>query len=226
MKNGTATQDVFHEMFDNIQTGRWAAGDAIPSERTLIGQFGVSRIAIREALSMLRGIGVLDVAHGRRTKIRELDSESFGRLLPLLLASGAQQTFTHVFDVRLALESRTAYLAASLRDERDLEKIGKLAMRYRRAVEAESPRAWEIDMQFHLEIARMTGNPLYPILLEALTDFIVFAQKESCKGDPSRQRRAAAAHRKIAKAIAAQDAEAARAAMETHLRYSLTRNIS
>jgi GntR family transcriptional regulator, transcriptional repressor for pyruvate dehydrogenase complex len=225
MKNGTATQDVFHEMFDHIQTGRWAAGTAIPSERKLIGQYGVSRIAIREALSMLRGIGVLDVQHGRRTKIREVDSETFGRFLPLLLASGAQQTFEQVFDVRLALESRTAYLAAILRTEEDLEKIEGLVKRYRELAEAKDSQAGDVDLEFHLEIARVTGNPLYAILLEAISDFIRFAQKESCKDDPLRRRRAAAAHAKIAKAIAAQDAEKARAAMENHLRYSLTRKI-
>jgi GntR family transcriptional regulator, transcriptional repressor for pyruvate dehydrogenase complex len=226
MKNSTATQDIYREMLANIQNGRWAAGAAIPSERILIGQYGVSRIAIREALSMLRGIGVLDVQHGRRTRVREVNSETFGRLLPLLLATGAQQTLEQVFDVRLAIESRTAYLAAGRPLDGHASKIERLAERFERLGESNNSQAVKVDLEFHLEIARMTGNPLYPILLEALADFIAFTQKESCQGSPLRRRRAAAAHAEIARAIVAREPEAARAAMEDHLRYSLSRRIA
>src|SRR5690606_4067522 len=88
----TATRGVFDAMFQNVSTGRWPVWTAIPSERTLIQDYGVSRIAVREALSMLRGLGVLGVGHGRRTVVRKIDSETFGQLFPLMLSSGGQQT--------------------------------------------------------------------------------------------------------------------------------------
>jgi len=219
----TTTQNIFRQMLDSIQVGEWPVGSAIPSERTLIDQFGVSRIAIREAVSMLRGLGVVDVSHGRRTLVREIDIKVFDRLLPLMLSSGGQRTFEQVFDVRLAIESRAAYLAATSRTDEQMREIDKLAKQYRKRAISGSARALETDLAFHLQIARATGNPLFAILLEALARFVVFGQIESCKDDAARRKRAVLAHEAIAEAIAERDSERARVEMEAHLRYSASR---
>jgi GntR family transcriptional repressor for pyruvate dehydrogenase complex len=83
--------------------------------------------------------------------------------------------------------------------------------------------ALKTDLEFHLEISRATGNPLFSILLEALSRFVLFGQIESCKNDPKRRKRAIEAHAAIAEAIANSDAERARAEMESHLLYSAAR---
>ena len=114
MPNATATAQLFQRMIDNVAGGVWKAGEEIPSERALMSEFSASRLTIREALSMLRGLGVLDVSHGRRTRVRQVPSETFSKLLPLMLACGGQQTFEQVFEVRLALEVQSAALAAEL----------------------------------------------------------------------------------------------------------------
>jgi len=212
-------------MLGNIQAGRWTVGAEIPSERALIDQFGVSRIAIREALSMLRGLGVVDVGHGRRTRVSRVDSVTFGKLLPLMLASGGQQTLDHVFEVRLAIESRTAYLAAERHTDEQLQQLRELVEGFRRYKTEGHEAATSTDLEFHLLIARMSGNPLFPILLEALAGFVTFAQEASCRDVPHRSQRAVWAHESIADALADRDAERARIEMEAHLRYSATRRI-
>ena len=213
-------------MLGKIQAGRWCVGAEIPSERMLIDQFGVSRIAIREALSMLRGLGVVDVGHGRRTRVSKVDSETFGKLLPLMLASGGQQSLDQVFEVRLAIESRTAYLAAERHTEDQMQQLRELVERFRRYRTEGREEATSADLAFHLLIARMSGNPLFPILLEALAGFVTYAQEASCKDDAHRSRRAVLAHESIADALDDRDAERARVEMEAHLRYSATRRIS
>ena len=222
----TATQSVFRKMLANVHTGQWPVGSAIPSERTLITDFGVSRIAIREALSMLRGLGVLDVGHGRRTQVRKVDSETFAQFLPLLLASGGQRSFDQIFEVRLAVESATAYLAAKRRSDEQVSLLNELVDRFRDEHLSGSENGSATDLEFHMAIAKMTGNPLFPVLLEALGSFVAFAQRESCKDDPARSQRAVAAHEAIADAIAAGDAERSRVEMEAHLRYSATRKLN
>ena len=224
-KTSSATQNVFQEMLANIQSGHWPIGTAIPSERTLIDEFGVSRIALREALSMLKGLGVLDVRHGRRTKVRTVGSEAIAYLLPVMLTAGTQETLDQVFEVRLALESRTAYLAAQCWTDDQMQTLRELLSRYCQLSEENKSGAVAVDLEFHLEIARITGNPLYPILLEALAGFIVLAQQESCKDDPVRRLQAVSAHKSIINALTARDPEWARVEMESHLRYSATRRV-
>lgn len=50
-----------------IRSGKWQAGEAIPPERLLIEQYGVSRITIRQALANLVAAGLLYRKHGRGT---------------------------------------------------------------------------------------------------------------------------------------------------------------
>jgi GntR family transcriptional repressor for pyruvate dehydrogenase complex len=222
----TTTEAIYQQMLDSIQLGEWPVGTNIPSERTLIDQFGVSRIAVREAVSMLRGLGVVDVSHGRRTRVRKLDAKVFDQLLPMMLSSGGQQTFEQVFEVRLAIESRAAYLAALSRTEQQLKQLRVLCEKFRKLVQSSSGMAAvRTDLAFHLQIAEATSNPLFPTLLEAISRFVVFGQEESCKADPVRRQRAVAAHESITEAIVARDAERARVEMEAHLRYSASRAI-
>jgi len=222
----STTEIVYKEMLGSIQLGEWPVGSKIPSERTLIDQFGVSRIAIREAVSMLRGLGVVDVSHGRRTRVRKIDAKVFDQLLPMMLASGGQRTFEQVFEVRLALESRAAHLAALSRTDEQLKNLRLLVEKFRKQSQSVSgTAALKTDLAFHLQIAEATGNPLFPILLEAIARFVVFGQAESCKDDPSRRERAVAAHFAITDAIADRDADRARVEMEAHLRFSATRVI-
>jgi GntR family transcriptional repressor for pyruvate dehydrogenase complex len=223
----STTEAVYRRMLDSIQLGKWPIGSRIPSERSLIDQFGVSRIAVREAVSMLRGLGVVDVSHGRRTRVRKIDARVFDQLLPLMLATGEQRTFQQIFEIRLAIESRAAYLAATERTDEQMKQLELLVNKFRKQTRASTGRAaLRTDLEFHLLIAEATGNPLFPTLLEAIARFVVFGQAESCKDNPARRKRAAAAHQAIVEALADRDAERARVEMEAHLRYSATRVIN
>lgn len=223
--NATTTETVFRNMLRNVQSGEWPVGSPIPSERSLIGDFGVSRIAVREALSMLRGLGVLDIGHGRRTLVRKVDSETFAQLLPLMLASSGQESFDRIFEVRLALETASAHLAATRRTEEQLETLWELVSKYEQHASKGSEDATALDLQFHLAIAQASDNPLFPVLLESLSAFVFFVQKESCRDDEVRLQRAIYAHQAITEAIADRDAERARVEMEAHLRYSAARKL-
>jgi GntR family transcriptional repressor for pyruvate dehydrogenase complex len=225
MISPTSTQQVFERMLRNVQAGVWETGSTIPSERSLIEEFGVSRIAIREALSMLRGLGVLDISHGRRTRVRPVDSETLGHLLPLMLISGGQRTFDQVFEVRLAIESQSAALAARRRTPEQLESMRRLVDRFKQKAATADPEVVQSDLNFHMEVARASHNPLFPILLKALAGFITFAQRESCRDDPVRRQRAVLSHEAIVDAIEDADSDRARVEMEAHLRYSMTRRI-
>ena len=221
----TSTERVFEFMLDHVRTGAWTCGDEIPSERELIDQFGVSRVALREAISMLRGLGVLDVGHGRRTRIKKIGSEVFDRLLPLMLASGGQKTFDQIFEARLGVESQSAAFAARRRTPGQLSRLYELTTKFRAEFESMAAHALETDLEFHMEIARSSGNPLFPMLLESLVGFVQFAQKESCANNPERRLRAVLSHEAIYEAIRDGDSDRARVEMESHLRFSMTRRI-
>lgn len=215
-KQGT-TARLFDEMLQLIESGTWAVGAAIPSERNLMLQFGVSRIAVREALSMLRALGVLEISHGKSTTVRKMSTETLAKLFPLLLSLEGEQSLTHVFEVRCALELQTARLAAVKRNADDLHRLSDLTERFD-SYQTDTPESIEADHQFHVQIAKSTGNPLFWVLLNVLGSFVKYSQRESGKHDPEQHRKASRSHHQILQAIRERDADLASQCMERHLR--------
>lgn len=214
---------LFEQMLEQIRTGRWAEGQKIPSERSLMAQFGVSRVSIRETLSMLRAFGVLSTSQGRRSVVQKMDSKILGKMFPLILSMKGESTYQQIFEVRLALESRTSYMAAVNRSEDDLHKLCRVLEELKTHLADDIEDSIESDLEFHIQIARSTGNPLFPLLLEAISGFVTYVQMLSCKGDPARRQRAFHFHESITEAIKDKDPERARVEMESHLRTSADR---
>ena len=215
-KLGT-TARLYDEMLQLIESGSWEVGSPIPSERNLMLQFGASRIAVREALSMLRALGVLDISHGKSTTVRKMSSETLAKLFPLMLSMEGEQSLLHVFEVRCALELQTVQLAAVKRTSEDLNRMTDLVERFD-SFDTDTPESIEADHQFHVQIAKSTGNPLFWVLLNVLGTYVKFSQRESGKHDPEQHRKASKAHHEILEAIIQRKPDLAARCMEHHLR--------
>lgn len=104
---------VFSRLRKQILSGSLAPGDALPSERTLVDDFGVSRHAVREALRRLQQAGLIAVSHGGATRVLDLRSNGGLDLLPHL----ALQSQGHIDPtvLRAALEMRVSIGADAAR---------------------------------------------------------------------------------------------------------------
>ena len=149
----SSTDRLFHDMLDRIHNGEWPVGSAIPSERDLMEKFGVSRIVLRESLSRLRVLGILNISHGKSSTVAKMDTEVFGRLFPLMLSFEGKESFENVSQVRLALESQTAHLAAQRRTEEDIARLEELVARLRERLEEPLEDVFETDLEFHIQVA-------------------------------------------------------------------------
>ncbi|MBL4647305.1 MAG: FadR family transcriptional regulator, partial [Rhizobiales bacterium] len=74
-------EKVLHRILGLIHSGNLKAGDRLPSERNLMEIFAVSRPPIREALSALSVLGVVESRHGGGATITDLDAKKL--LAPL-----------------------------------------------------------------------------------------------------------------------------------------------
>lgn len=188
-----------------------------------MGEFSVSRVPVREALSGLRALGIIETRQGSGTRVRQVDVETIAKMLPLLITLEGPRTFSQIFELRIPLETQAAWLAAKRHTEEDGRVLRELVDRFRRELGAELETAVRTDLAFHVRISEATGNPLFGILMRALAELIQHAQFLGCKDDHERRRRASAAHESIAEAVLARDAERAAVEMEAHLRYSAGR---
>lgn len=214
---------------DRIRAGALAAGDKLPTEAAIMAEFEVSRTVVREAISKLQAAGLVETRHGIGTFVLGL-----GEGGPFRIGAEQMATLTDVIavlELRIGIETEAAALAAQRRTEAQLTAMRAAVAAFAEATEA-GRDAVTADFQFHLEIARATGNPHFEHLMATLgAPSIPRARLTSLRAagdeDPVAQRdyllRVNAEHESILDAIAARDGEAARAAMRTHLANSRER---
>jgi DNA-binding FadR family transcriptional regulator len=140
---------------------------------------------------------------------------------------GTLQDVVAVLELRIGLETEAAALAAQRRTEANLIAMRKALDALGLALEHGSD-AVAADFQFHQEVARATQNDHFADLMTTLGSRIIpRARLEPAQvmTDERREylRRVNGEHESIYDAIAAQDAEGARAAMRTHLANSRER---
>ncbi len=220
-ENGDSVADeLFDWILAKIAQGKWPVGYTIPTEKDLIEQFGISRIAVRECMLKLRAFGILNGSRGRRTTVARIDSRQLGHLFPLILANEGKQSFEHVFQLRLMIESQAAYLAAQSRSEEQSAKMYEILQGEEALPEGDTGRWIGKDRSLHLEVAKATQNPLIPLLVEALWGFLHTLDPIIHKGCPDRRDIDDHHHRSIVEAIVLKNPDRARVEMEAHLQSS------
>lgn len=226
-ETGTATASVADELVRMI-LGQMTPGASLPSEAELAIQHGVSRVTVREAVKMVAGRGLLDLARGRRAVVKEPDSAALGEFLYFLVQNDPRGVFDLV-EIRSSLEVQAAGLAARRATRPALAAI-ETALKDMRLAEgvagAEEDEAafHEADVGFHLAIALASGNRILITLFEAMApalkrSFFMSRRGRQLRGQTSEH--TVAAHARILASIVAGDANAAEAAMRTHLADSL-----
>ena len=210
---------------DRIRDGSLAAGDKLPTEAEIMGEFGVSRTVVREAISKLQASGLVQTRHGIGTFVVGLGDAAPFRVSPEQLAT--LRDVIALLELRIGIETEAAGLAALRRTEQNLIYMRSAVQAFERAIE-QGRDAVGPDFQFHLEIARATQNPHFADIMGSLGSSIIPRARLDAPVEQSDERRqylqsVNREHQSILDAIAAQDAESARAAMRTHLANSRER---
>jgi GntR family transcriptional repressor for pyruvate dehydrogenase complex len=189
------------------------AGDRLPSERELARRLGVSRTSLREALTMLRIEGVIEVQHGNGIYLLRSPAEIVPPISPDLALQNPG--LPALGEVRNTLEALAAELAAARRDDRDLAAM-VAAIRTMDAGVRQSEDGIEGDRMFHAAIMSAARNPVLAELMGSLAEGAaqIAAASLARSGQPPRS---LAAHRLILDAIIVRDSELARRLMREHL---------
>jgi DNA-binding FadR family transcriptional regulator len=156
---------VVEAVGDRIRDGSLAAGAKLPREADLMAEFGVSRTVVREAISRLQAAGMVDTRHGVGTFVVGAGDAVAFRIDPERLAT--LQDVIDVLELRIALETECAGLAAARRTEDQLQAIREALAAFVAARES-GQDAVGADFQFHLEIARATHNRHFVELMNTL----------------------------------------------------------
>ena len=207
-----------------IERGALRPGDRLPSERELVSALGVSRGSVRAGLLSLATMGVVTTRQGAGTFITAgppaLVNEGLG-----LLATLHGISTDGLFEARRVLEVSSAALASERATGEQLAAMSdEVTGMY---TSLDDPQAFLLhDVRFHRAVAAGSNNLVLSALIEMVASLHYEQRRVTIERARSELRGEADMHRRIYQAIRVHDAEAARLAMDEHLRRALERMVS
>jgi GntR family transcriptional regulator, transcriptional repressor for pyruvate dehydrogenase complex len=213
----TLTERVGDELLDYIQRLGLQPGSLLPSETVLADQFGVSRPVVREAIRNLAGKGVVESLSGRGTIVRPIDGGPLRWFFDRAMAVGNDDTVLELLEVRQGLEVAGVMLAASRRDDRALVHLRQLMSEMAGAVDNEE-RYIDLDVAFHLQVAKTSGNTMMSLLVESIREALRAGVRRGLelRRDHAQRAEVQALHEAVLAAIAKGDPNESALAMARH----------
>lgn len=194
-----------------IREERIAPGERLPSERDLAIKLSVSRASLREALLALELGGVVEVRGGSGVYVSETSAADTS------LAEAGPGPF-EVLSARRLIEAEVAAIAARMATDGAVDAILRAVEEMERQHSDKSSNE-QADRNFHLAIARATGNSALVGVMGYLWDqrgHLWHKLKEHFQTEELRLE-TLADHRRIVEAIAARNPAEAKRAMRAHL---------
>ncbi|UVI28737.1 FadR/GntR family transcriptional regulator [Paenibacillus spongiae] len=212
-------EQIADQMKQHIIEGGWKSGDKLPSTKELSEQFQVGRSTMREALSALKAMGLIEIRHGEGCFVRSVESSeirmpSFDTLLL------SREAIFELMEARIALEASNAAIASNRRTEEDLAAFRKLlkSMEERLGDEAFGEAS---DIEFHRLLAKATHNSIMVRLLDTISSQMEAAIREARRiqlyGNKQVSLQLLEEHTAIYQAVADRDPAGADAGMRSHL---------
>lgn len=205
-------EQLIIEIKGQIMSGTYKKGDLLPSEKELIDSFGVSRITVRKALSILADMGLIETSKGRGSavlfSIEDMKNhDEYAKEL-----QNYKRSFMETNEVRLMLEPEIASQVARRATDEQIEYL-------RRVLDKMSE---PLAMDFHVALVEVLDNKE---LTGILKQMIELEESKAPQGiiPPEKQDKTRKIveeqHKRILKAIEDRDSEFAYFYMKDHTKF-------
>jgi GntR family transcriptional repressor for pyruvate dehydrogenase complex len=219
------SDQVTEALLSRIESGRLKPGEKLPPESALAPEFGVSRTVVREAISRLKQEGLVESRQGSGVFVRLQPAINSLKIDDSVLES--RESILQIVELRRAIESETAALAAQRRSSSQLSEMETALHAIDSEVSAGRDGV-EADVAFHRSIAQATGNPFFLKTIDFLAQYLKAATRMTRANEARRvefMRQVREEHGAIIGAIRERDAVSARNAAATHM-FNAARRLS
>jgi GntR family transcriptional regulator, transcriptional repressor for pyruvate dehydrogenase complex len=161
-------------------------GDSLPKELELAEALGVSRNVLREALSRLRMLGMIETRKRRGMVLARPDIlGTLERVLDPLIID--KDTLQDIFELRLVLEMGLADLLYSRKTDQDIKELETIAKK-----ENTEDKTFRIknEIAFHGKLYEITGNDTlkrFQIMLLPIFGYVVTLEEKPTRGKVNHQ---------------------------------------
>lgn len=223
---------IVEKIIEHIILNKLSPNDMLPSENKITQEFGVSRLVCREALAKLQGMGIIRSRQGKGVFINDVDSIEMSSNALKLMHNFGSITIDNILEIRIIIEPIMAKLAAQKRNPANakslLDKIESAKKIQEKTEIIEKIIGFsEIDVEFHNQIAILSMNPLFFVMLKSINEFLLKLRQDALIIHPEIIERTLKEHEIIANAIIAGDDSIAENTMREHVyHYKLLKRIN
>ncbi|GAB4319391.1 FadR/GntR family transcriptional regulator [Pseudothermotoga elfii] len=207
--------EIVNQIISSISRGDLQPGSVLPSERELSKVFNVSRVVVREALSALSLLGIIERKWGKGNYVSEDINFSLIRNSIKHLVVMKEQEVIDIVEARIAVECELAALAALRRSTSDLRNLKNVLNEYLKS-SRDSAKRVSLDLSFHTNIAKIARSKILEGLQQVLSEKYFAIMQVSTRLDDA-MKSAEQEHIEIYEAIRHSDEATAREIMRTHL---------
>jgi len=214
--------EIVEQIKEQIKSGYLKAGSPLPSERELAEKFEASRSSVREAVTILESLGILEVKHGKGSYVRDFHNtksmKNYFDTFALLFDIDPSKTL-QLLQVRKIMEPQVAALAAENAKFDDIARLYEINEEMKRLLNR-GEVGLDPDFNFHFQIASSTGNEILLNTLSALSDLMRRSLHQTSwlsLTDKNRTTNPIIEHEQIIKAIKEKNTTASHDLMLKHL---------
>lgn len=222
-RSANVTQAVVASLQAMIRDGTFKSGMALPPQRDLAQQLGVSRASLREAVSILGTLGLLSIEQGRGTFLVSNAEWAEAGQPTGSWRFAARYSPEEVYQFRLIAESQAVQLAAMNHTDEELAELDKNLELFRQATRRSDLGAYaQADFDFHRLIIRFSRNRLLADMHGTFAGVLLEAQRlplirRDTLWEPVLE------HERIVESLKRSDPEGARYYMRQHLSRACSR---
>ena len=214
LKSSNTSRSITAAIRRSIESGVFKDGDQLPPERELSETYSASRSTIRRALDELESLGLLDRQVGSGTFVTFRSADNSG------IAGVAEQISPlQLIDARIGFERQMTRLAIAHATSRDFETMEELLIGME-AAETDKANFTRLDTDFHLALARASGNPLIVQLYNQINEVRTHAQWQVAREAvllPTKIRQYNIHHRELLTSLRHRDVAGAIDALNKHM---------
>ncbi len=197
---------ILKQITQLIKSGELKPGDKLPPERQMAELMGVSRPALKQTISILEAMGIVESRQGDGNYILPYQNKIFN---PIILSFYAERgNMEDILEVRYILEVQNARIAAKKRTDQQLKELYDFLENMKGYKTLEERMV--LNSEFHLMLIKIGGNPLLINFYESIIDLIA-EQITSTDGSNFYE-----SHKEIVDLIKEQNAKEAEKAMHKH----------
>lgn len=163
------SEEIAEKLRQMIQSGELKQGEQLDSVPTLASQFQVGKAAVREALSALNAVGLIEIKQGLGTFVKKQDEFSLSSLTLQGLVNIEQ--IQKIFEIRRILELGAARVAATNRTDTDLLQLENILEKMKEGI-AEKEIGEKADWEFHMAIAKASHNNYLVDMMNSISSTI------------------------------------------------------